>query len=525
MKCVNCGKDFEKGKFCRYCGHKLEQEIVNSDVGKRTKIRYNGLIERLKSKEYLIVIGIILFALVIRMIYFNMNTAIWWDEGEYLSMAKVFSGQVHSQWWEIRPVIMSLIWAGMYKIGIGSEVMFRFTELLFSIAGIVLLYYLAKDMFNMKVAIISSLLLSVFWLDIFYSSRLLMDVPSATMATLLAFLFWHGYVKGKRYCLWLLGPAMGLGIMLRFTVGIMAIVILMYLLITERFRFLKNKDLWICAVTVFLVLSPYLMWSYVSYGNPLHPLIGSQGVISEQSPGYEKGLMGYLAWFPPHYLHWVILVLLIVGFYYFIDFFLGLDMLFSQKNKKLNKYLFLFLWIILTLCYFSFMVGHDEDRYLLPLFPAIFMIASLGAFLVYTKISKFSRIIAVLVLVILLGAGAYQQLTYGNLIIMGKASSFSHVKETALWIKDHSSEDDYIVTGYQPIVSYYSSRSSFMFPKSEGEFNNWPNKDKLKYFVLFAEDYDKDKWEFQYPVNNNLTVAKAFYSESSQPMVVIYNMG
>ena len=52
--------------------------------------------EILKNKSDILLIVILLLAFLIRLKYFNINTGIWWDEAEYLVMAKDFA--FHPSW-------------------------------------------------------------------------------------------------------------------------------------------------------------------------------------------------------------------------------------------------------------------------------------------------------------------------------------------------------------------------------------------------------------------------------------------
>ena len=81
----------------------------------------------LKNKNQIFLIIILIIAFVLRISFFNINTALWWDEAEYLVMAKDFafhttiSGvNIWADWNPVRPVLLPLIWAFFFKIGLGE---------------------------------------------------------------------------------------------------------------------------------------------------------------------------------------------------------------------------------------------------------------------------------------------------------------------------------------------------------------------------------------------------------------------
>lgn len=481
------------------------------------------------SRQRLILICIMLLAFGVRLYYIKANTAIWWDEGDYLMMVRSFAGQTDEGWWPGRPPLLPLIWCGMSAFGMG-EMSFRMSEVFFSAAGVYLTYLLGRKMYGSLVGLAAGFGMAVFWMHIFYTERLLTGVPSLFFWLLAAYYFWTGHEQKKaRWRVWLVGPAAALAVLTRFPAGIILPVIGIYLLLTKRPAFLRDRDIWISIMLFWIVLSPYLAWSYYELGSPLEPFMIGQGTIAEDTPGYSSGLLGYLAWFPGHYLHSAFFALFIAGLAGLYEMLLGIDLIIKGKadktgNSRLRADLFLVLWIIMPLIYFSFFVGHNEDRYLMHIFPAVFIIAAKGARTAYYYIKRYSRPAAVIAVSAVLVLGGIQQLAHADAIIRIKQDSFSHVKEAAIWVKANSAPEEKTANEYWPIFSYYSERESVHLNTGEAEFESIRKNDSsIRYYALFSEHYSEWKWQFEYPEEKGLEVAKAFYVDGN-PAAVIYKL-
>ncbi|HUS50290.1 MAG TPA: hypothetical protein VMZ91_08990, partial [Candidatus Paceibacterota bacterium] len=131
----------------------------------------------LKNPYNLVLIGVLVFALIIRLYYFSltMNQPLWWDEAEYMSLAKGFAGIINSNYvfalnrFPGFPLVASLF----YMVGITNEVVLRFfLAFIPSLIVLFLLYFVIKEMYpDKKIAIISVAILSVLWEHVFYSNR------------------------------------------------------------------------------------------------------------------------------------------------------------------------------------------------------------------------------------------------------------------------------------------------------------------------------------------------------------------
>ncbi len=461
-------------------------------------------INRFKQNPYaLILIGILILASVIRLNYFNANQAVWWDEAEYLLQAKHWAFNTpNTGWGEVRPILLPFILSILYKLG-GTETAARILILIFSMLGIYLAYLVGKEIFNKETGLIAAFLLSVFYLDVFHTIRVLVDTPSIAMFLLLIFLFWRGWYKDKKY-MYFFGLALSFGVALRFTVGLALIVILLYLLITEKFNFLKRKELWIAGVISFIAMIPYFIWSQITYGNPLRSMLRSSGDGIKYS--FEKGfgeatsrLFTYITSMPD-YLQLALFILFIIGLISFYKLIIGFDLILKNKADDLKKYLFMVLWILIPLLYFSFLFHVFDVRYLLPISPAIFIIGALGSIIMFNFIKKYNKILAISFVIIILLIVGYQQSTLTKQVVDSRAFSFVQFKYAGEWLKERTQPGDIIFNTGVPQNTYYTERETFGHGTEEN-FNDRLKEDKIKYFVVSILERPPD-WVFTYPQRN-----------------------
>jgi len=374
------------------------------------------------------IILILIFAFAVRLYYFSLtqDQAVWWDEAEYLLKAKSIAlGTPETGFWYGRPIMFSVILSFFYLFGLG-EITIRFFILLISLATILLIYLVGKQLFNKKLALIAALLFSLVYINLFYTMRIMNDVPHLFLG-LLAFYF---FFTKKPKLIWFVFPILALATLIRFTSFFFFIILAVYIISTEGLRAFKNKHYWISGFLAILVALPYLIWSQLKFSSPLYAVTtAGGGAVTGLSLSYGiSNLKQYLFTFPS-YFHSVLLILFLLGIVLFVDVFMGFDLIFKNKNKKIAKKFLLLIWIIIPLLYFGFGVSHYEDRYIFMAFPSIFFIIAFAIIAIQTSLSKYNKKIALAVVILVIIAGGFQLLQHSDGIIKARTSSYGPVKE------------------------------------------------------------------------------------------------
>lgn len=473
---------------------------------------------------------IISFAIIVRLYFFILvkNQPLWWDEAEYLNMAKHWAfGVEHLRYDVVRPVLFSLVTALLFKISF-TEFLPRIFMLFLSVASVIGVYYLGKEVYDKKVGLIACFMMSVFYLNLFLSYRLQMDIPSLTFFTFSGLFFYKYFKNNENHkALYLASALIAIGTMFKQNTAFLLLAIGIYLLITEKLSFLKKKEIWIGGLIFLVVLSPYIIWGNMKFGGFV--LTKGQGAVSPPdllSIGFNN-LYTYLISFP-FYISWIFLLIFILGILSMYKSFLGFDILIKKGDKNLKRDLFLILILITPVILISFLINHSEERYVINAFPTIFIISGFIMLKSYNKFKEKNKILILIILIGLLGFFTYFQIYsigHANNIIKGKMYSYQEIKQAGLWLKQNSEPTDVVITQSIHQIEYYSDRKTEEFRSLE-EFEALRKENSnLKYYMISLIQRSAD-WSYSYPQENNLTLVNAYFAdlEQQQPIILIYKL-
>lgn len=487
---------------------------MEEEIEKRKNKLKNLCFGWIKDNYDKVFLAVLIAAFVLRMYIFfqTMNQPLWWDEADYLSTAKRWGLglDIRDIWYYRRGFLFPLVGALFFKLGIG-EIAMRFLEVLFSTGIVAVSYSLISKMFNKKLALFASVCLTGSWILLFFTGRLLTDIPAAFFLLLSLLLFWKGYVlkEGNKF-LYLFGACFALAVLTRMQSLMLAPPFLIYILLKEKLKFLKNKQLWITLGIFLLFLVPYLIFYSVHYGNPVLDLASHYlGIESTSHPvasgnvrtfslamfkyfvGDNGDGLSYMMYFP-------MFILLLIGIIYFLgDLIIGLDKI--QKDDVLKNKFFVVLWILSLFLIMGYIgsVSYVEQRYITAALPFLFLIAVSPLIFVekliakYLKLNKrviFALLFAVLILCMV------PNFIWSNNLIEGKLTSYSEIRNAGELIKADSNPEDIVMSNSLPQITYYSERSTYPFdPLGEGKARG--DKSLLNYSEGEAGFYEfvKDK--------------------------------
>ena len=427
----------------------------------------------LKDRYNLLFALLIIFTIAIRFYYFSLtaNQPTWWDEGDYLSLAKEFALPSIDvpEWWihftNMRPLLMSFVWAVFIRFDISEAIMRLLTEIVPSILLVIYTYLFASSMFNKKIGLVAGFMTSVYWGIQFYGLRFLTDIPAMLFAVICVYYFWEYYVKReKAYGLYLCIFLGVLGFLTRFPTALVTFSVLLYLLIVKRYRFFTDKKIWIAGFIGILTLAPYFIFNKVYYGKwfPAAAFYGSENITTYKSPAW------WLIKSIPEFLGWPLTLFILIGIAYSIfKMVIGADIFWKQRNTSLNPHYLIFIWIVLHVYYFVFSIKTGNDRWILIWMPPLFIYAGIGLEKVGNLLKPFTKYSgAILILVILLWTGFFaqdSQMKHSDQLIKIKLDSYKEVKDTGLWLKDNTPENSKILGASVVQHSYYSHRRTYDF--------------------------------------------------------------
>lgn len=478
--------------------------------------------------------SIIIFTIAIRLYYFFIvnNQPVWWDESEYLNMAKNWAlGTEYLRYDVVRPILLSLIMAFFFKIS-STEFLPRIFMLVLSVISVVGVYYLGKELYDKRVGLLSCFFASVFYLNLFFTYRLQVDIPS-TAFLVFAILFFYRYFKyNSNKDLYIGAALIAIGTLFKQSTAFILLAFFLYFLTTEKLNFLKKKEVWIAALIFILIELPYIIWGYIKFNAFVFTKASSvfapyPGTNNSFASGYIV-LKNYLILFP-NYFSWPLLIIFILGLISMYKLFLGFDILIKNKDKRLNKDWFVLLILVIPLLITSILITHNEDRYLMHTFPIIFIISSMLIITLYDYIKKYNKIIAIIFLVFLLSFNIYIQINsagHADDLIKSKKDSYLEIKKAGLWLKENTEPTDKIASQSMHQIEYYSGRSTEAFPNTEEEFEIFRKENPdLKYYMVSLIQ-NSPPWTYSYPQNKSLTVVNAYFADAqqTQPLVIIYRI-
>lgn len=502
--------------------------------------RKDKIINWFKDRHNLAFFLIIVLAVVVRLYFFVKvgNQPVWWDESEYLNMAKSWAlGVDYLRYDAVRPVLFSLVTAILFKISL-TEFLPRLFLLILSVASVAGVYYLGKELYDEKVGLLASFFASVFYLNLFFTYRLLVDMPSLAFSVF-GILFFYKYFKYKSSkALYIAAALISIGTLFKQSTAFILAAIFLYVLTKEKLRFLKKKEIWISALIFVFIQLPYVLWGYIKFNSFIFVQAAKVVTIHEATSifdhfisGYSI-LMGYLDLFP-FYFSWLFLLLFILGILSMYKLILGFDVLIKNEDESLSRDWFVFLVLIIPLIITSILIAHNEERYLLNTFSLIFIISGMFIMKSYHYIKKYGKNLALILLVLLLCFNIYIQIFsagHANDLIISKSYSYLEIKQAGLWFKQNSLPTDVIATQSIHQIEYYSERRTEVFSSnnitSKEDFDALRQKDpNIKYYMISLVQKSPD-WTYSYPEENNLTVVNAYFADAAQqqPILIIYRL-
>ncbi len=499
---------------------------------------FDKSLEFLNKNLNLIVLGLLVVTFLLRLKYMTVNAGLWWDESDYLRLAKHYAFGLQDIAAPYRERAMTMVWGVLYKFG-ANEWIVRFIEQVLYVVATYFVYLFGKEFYNKKIGVVAALIFSVIWVNAFWATRISLELHTMTFWVIAAYLFWKGYVQqGKAWYVVAAAMLVAFGTYAYSSMGLSLFFYLAFVLITERFGFLKNKRFWYAAIAAMLIVVPFMIYSYESFGH-VYPRFqrtmqadwtplaqGSLEKVQVNSPislffAYSLGL--------PDFVKWPFFILFLIGLIYLLfELIVGFDLLVKNRELILKKDLYIFLWAFTVLLMFSIVyttTGFEFDpRFLVPMYPALAIIAAKGLFKLYDLIKKYNKPVAFVTVTSLLAFGVYSNLTYADSAINAKKDSYMGEREAGLWIKENTSPGDYVLTCNQAVVfGYYTERNIDGFGANVTLADEQIDKFNPRYVVL--DIYHPDcAFNLQKESSHDLVPVFVSFADKDkkQPAVIIY---
>jgi 4-amino-4-deoxy-L-arabinose transferase-like glycosyltransferase len=442
-------------------------------------------------------LAIILIALIVRLVFVNVAPVKLWDETVYVNLGYDLSHNpldysfANHGWSDFIP-------GGLWpKAGFRAPLLpylialFYFLKLdfliylLMPIIGtltVILVYSLGSKLFSRKVGLYSALFLALTPFHVFYSSRVLTDAFVTFFLLLSMLVFWKGYEENNNKWKVLFGFFLALSLYARYTTFWIFPLFPIYLFLKNRnFGFLKDKYLWYAVGVFFLTLAPWFFYGWLEYGNPLGPFL--HGHIASSYWG------SYVPW--NSYLYSMLgmfsLPLALV-------FIFSLIYIFYKKDFWRKEIFILLIWIALIVC-FVMMFSHKEDRYILPIAPAVCLVC--GFFVEKTKMSKLSK--RLLIFALLFGLLISLNMLFYSTFKVYNTTNTECFLEIVNYTKGINGTF-MMVSENPPLFYYYVKQESVFYPDhfTLEKLKSLESANKSVYFIFtrFNSGFETETWTY-----------------------------
>jgi len=340
------------------------------------------------------------------------------------------------------PYIISLIWR---VTGENYDVA-TLVQPTFTVAAGYVLFLLLKEMFDLKCAVVASLLLSIAPTVFYWTNQILEGGIAMFFLTLAMYLLWLGIERNERF-LPFSAAALALGTLSRYTTLVLLPVFPIMLLVlwmayrkTRRFPWTSFA---LMIIVFFLLWAPWFYWNYLYEGSPFASLI-SASFYEATGP---TGPWYFYIVNVPDFLTIPGSILLFVG-------------LADKRTISDRKRLVLLLWLV-TLFAFHTLLVHKEERYSIEWTPALAAFAGLGFSRIEAHLPSRTKILAWLVVALWLTASFYPAVTYSVSAAKNQVLSYGSVDEfTSLsnWITTNTNSMTRGATDIPTALAYQTDR-------------------------------------------------------------------
>ncbi len=469
-----------------------------------------------KDPYFLTLLAIFLLSLFIRLKYAFMP-GMWVDEGRYAVIGRAllehplsYSTRMHGTITAFPPLFPFMLFLSQLIFGAGDFAV-RIVNPFLGAVSVVATYYFARHLFNRKVGLISAALMAVAPYNLFFSDRVLLEIPHLLFFTLTLAFFYTGWEKKKEKHLYVSAVFLALGTLTKQPGLIAGLVILSYLLIFYRLSWVKNKNLWRAFMIFILVMAPWSIRSLNACGSIFCEASFAFSWFKTEGGGTGIDVV-------QDYFYYVKLLPWLLNSAVFFMFLIGLIL--SLKYRKQTT--LLLLWFFWILFIFS-ITAVKVPRYVISMVVPAIILTSNGIYEVSNQISKdkYAKLAAISIITLVLAYFSYSQ---GTSMIVSKAPAFAKLKDAGLFF-ENMPDDIVIVSATPQIIAFYGGDKKVLsYPKEKEAFARYLYENNVSYVVLDAYERTQPSWTFDYvPKQKYLVPVKAF-SQDGNTVVVIYEV-
>lgn len=500
--------------------------------------KIEGKIKHWLSNKYnLMFLGIVILAFAIRLYFLviSKGQVPWWDSSEYLLRAKAMVLDTPITGWRTsRELVFPFMISILFRLGLG-ELSVRFVGILISTATVFMLYITVKEVFNnKKLGLIASALMALSWFHIFFSNRILLYAWPCLIYLVVIYFFWKGYVKDNKKFLYIFAVVASIGMQIYFSTAFVLVGILLFMLYRDGLSFLKNKNIWKALLIFILVLTPYMIYSQITFGFPIPRLVQGAEVLGHTKGAGLSGIFDYVKILPVR-IGWVGLTFVGLGLLFFIiELYLRRKTLFNHESRSFDNWVLMFLCLIVPFAIYTYINIRSGfyEAFILCVFPIMFIFASNAILSIsnfikgkYNLLDSSSQVAAMLFIVVILLLFTNYNVRMTDNSIKAGINSYSGLKDAGLWLKSNTPKDSVIYSTSPPQITYFSERYTLRIPDTSEEMDNITINQTM-FYVISIYERTNQQWIFSYPDEKQLNPVYVSFldDDKTQPSIVVYEL-
>ncbi|MDZ7798797.1 MAG: glycosyltransferase family 39 protein [Patescibacteria group bacterium] len=473
-----------------------------------------------RKKEIYFVGGILLLALVL-FFTFSSSVVSSSDSALYFKLAENLDKSLKINTTTrlnslIQPGFPFMIYVYNFYLN-NIELASQIVSLISTFLSIIIIYFLAKKLFNFKIAILSIILFILNPYVIWYSGAAWTEALFTFLFISIVLLSWLLLNKEKNTFWYLiLGILIGFSYYVRIVgLSFLPVIILWLFINYIYYKRIRLKKLFISLtlliIGVVMVVSPYLIYLYKEKGQFV--ITGQQdyAVSSSKSSYFEKNIIFFglneentdynsnqLEMEKPKKSYIIIYInnffrnlphniAYVICYFIFQIIFIVFAFYFSKKKKYiLHKLYFLGSWIPFFL--FIYYSGKVYYRYYFPLTPIILMIVAVGIVRLYQSLSfKKKRIVILSILLVFLSFQFVIAIEDGYQFRFFSLFRDTEIKEMSQFFKEKYGSGHKILTNAR-IIAYWAQGINYILPSNEYEdIIEFARNREIKYLIFNNE--------------------------------------
>lgn len=337
--------------------------LRSSSINNEQLVSKMTMINKFKNiKPWMWLILILVFSIFLRIIFFTGPCCD--DDAAYLESAnKLLQGdlsEIKNNYSFAYRTLMVLPISFFFKIFGSNAASSSIYIILCSVGSVAIAYYIGKILFNEKIGLLSSFLLSFYPLEVIYSSNLVPDIPLAFLMGLGIYFFLKGEDSGKQKYYFISGIVIGLAYLVKITGVLGVLFVLGYLLIKAIFKInffeKQNSKLKLYHILVIFLLGFLLIFFVETVYNYYftHIPLGRYQSHIEAQKLWESGIMRDLSFYPHNMLNLNFRPSLYCGYFFYFIFFSLIWVFIYGLRKKEKKVWIPVLWFLSIFLYLEF---------------------------------------------------------------------------------------------------------------------------------------------------------------------------